>query len=230
MVDCIYCNDKGMSKPTCGLYGGLCPGIIEACEGREPRITEKDGYEPIPDCAYSHDDDLRDLLMCSKWGGPDTCIGYVNCSEYRPKGEEKPLSSIHLPKCKHRALHRPEYCGGPCTTAEGFKCVGETMCLLYEEGNETTATSNFEKEYVKSLIPTTDDAYDVVFKPSHYTEGRKYEPKDVIRDWELNFNLGNTVKYVARAGRKDDILQDLKKARQYLDFEIEYLEKEREEK
>ena len=69
--------------------------------------------------------------------------------------------------------------------------------------------------------------FDVVSKPSHYTEGRKYEPKDVIRDWDLNFNLGNTVKYVARAGRKDDILQDLKKARQYLDFEIEYLEAQR---
>lgn len=175
----------------------------------------KDGYKPIPDCAYSYDDDLKGLLMCSKWGGPGTCIGYVNCSEYRPKGEEKPLSSIHLPKCKHRALYRPEYCGGPCATAEGFKCVGETMCLLYEEGDEKKEmTSNF----------------DVIHKPSHYTEGRKYEPKDVIRDWNLNFNLGNTVKYVARAGRKDDILQDLKKARQYLDFEIEYLEKEREEK
>lgn len=71
------------------------------------------------------------------------------------------------------------------------------------------------------------DYYDLVSKPSHYTEGRKYEPKDVIRDWDLNFNLGNTVKYVARAGRKDDILQDLKKARQYLDFEIEYLEAQR---
>ena len=68
---------------------------------------------------------------------------------------------------------------------------------------------------------------DIISHPSHYTEGRKYEPKDVIRDWGLNFNLGNTVKYVARAGRKDDILQDLKKARQYLDFEIEYLEQER---
>ena len=68
---------------------------------------------------------------------------------------------------------------------------------------------------------------DVVKNPIHYCDGRKYEPKDVIRDWGLNFNLGNTVKYIARAGRKDDIVQDLKKARQYLDFEIEYLEKER---
>ena len=67
---------------------------------------------------------------------------------------------------------------------------------------------------------------DKIAHPSHYVEGRKYEPKDVIRDWALNYNLGCVVKYVSRAGRKDDILQDLKKARQYLDFEIEALEAE----
>ena len=53
---------------------------------------------------------------------------------------------------------------------------------------------------------------DIVKHPSHYCYG-KYEPKDVIRDWGLNFNLGSAVKYIARAGRKDDIIQDLKKAR-----------------
>jgi hypothetical protein len=66
----------------------------------------------------------------------------------------------------------------------------------------------------------------IIEHPAHYCEGRKYEPKDVIRDWDLNFNLGNTVKYVSRAGRKENnsLLQDLKKARQYLDFEINFLE------
>lgn len=70
------------------------------------------------------------------------------------------------------------------------------------------------------------DKEDIIGHPNHYCEGRKYEPKDVIRDWELNFNLGNTVKYIARNGRKqgNSVLQDLKKARQYLDFEIAYLE------
>ena len=67
------------------------------------------------------------------------------------------------------------------------------------------------------------EKFDVVSKPSHYAEGRKYEPKDVIRDWGLNFNLGSAVKYISRAGRKDDILQDLKKAKQFLEFEIEAL-------
>lgn len=64
--------------------------------------------------------------------------------------------------------------------------------------------------------------------PSHYTEGRKFEPKDVIRDWDLNFNLGSALKYIARAGRKDDIVQDLEKAREYLSFEVEAIKAERE--
>lgn len=75
---------------------------------------------------------------------------------------------------------------------------------------------------------TASDVEDIIGHPNHYCEGRKFEPKDVIRDWKLNFNLGNTVKYISRNGRKDgnSSLQDLKKARQYLDFEIAFLEKE----
>jgi len=67
---------------------------------------------------------------------------------------------------------------------------------------------------------------DNIKKPDHYCEGREYEPKDVIRDWGLNFNLGSAVKYISRAGRKGDKLEDLRKAKQFLEFEIEVLEEE----
>ena len=67
---------------------------------------------------------------------------------------------------------------------------------------------------------------DMVKNPDHYCFSN-YEPKDVIREWGLNFNLGSAVKYIARAGRKDDIVQDLKKAKEFLSFEIEALEAER---
>lgn len=67
---------------------------------------------------------------------------------------------------------------------------------------------------------------DNIKHPSHYVEGRKFEPKDVIRDWGLNFNLGNAVKYLARAGRKADLVEDLKKAQQYIQFEIDAIEAE----
>ena len=68
----------------------------------------------------------------------------------------------------------------------------------------------------------------MVHHPAHYCYS-EYEPKDVIRAWELNFNLGSAVKYIARAGRKDDILQELNKAKQFIEFEIEAIEKERNE-
>lgn len=65
--------------------------------------------------------------------------------------------------------------------------------------------------------------HNMVNHPSHYNHG-KYEPVNVIADWDLNFNLGNVIKYVARCDHKGRKLEDLKKARQYLDFEIQRLE------
>lgn len=64
----------------------------------------------------------------------------------------------------------------------------------------------------------------IITNPDHYCLGREYEPRKVIYDWGLDFNLGSAVKYISRAGRKGDPIEDLKKARQFLDFEIEELE------
>lgn len=66
---------------------------------------------------------------------------------------------------------------------------------------------------------------DSIMHPDHYAAGRKYEPVKVIEDWNLNFNLGNVVKYVSRADRKGDALKDLRKAKTYLEFEISRREK-----
>mgnify|MGYP004518011697 FL=1 len=47
---------------------------------------------------------------------------------------------------------------------------------------------------------------------------------DIVEAFGLNFNLGNVVKYVCRAGKKDDcIVSDLRKARDYIDREIAFL-------
>jgi len=61
---------------------------------------------------------------------------------------------------------------------------------------------------------------DPINHPSHYTHG-DIEPIDAIEAWQLGFCLGNVVKYIARAGHKGDRLEDLKKARWYLEREIE---------
>ena len=67
---------------------------------------------------------------------------------------------------------------------------------------------------------------EAVNHPAHYGGADNlYEAIKVIEAWGLGFCLGNTVKYIARAGKKDATIQDLKKARWYLDREIATMEK-----
>ena len=71
---------------------------------------------------------------------------------------------------------------------------------------------------------------DPVTHPSYYTSG-KIEVIDFITDQNLDFCLGNVVKYVSREGKKEEEgktiiekqVEDLKKARFYLDFKIKQL-------
>lgn len=69
---------------------------------------------------------------------------------------------------------------------------------------------------------------DAVNHPVHYGGADDtYEAIKVIEAWGLNFHLGNAVKYIARAGKKGDALEDLKKARWYLDRLIQKMEADR---
>ena len=65
---------------------------------------------------------------------------------------------------------------------------------------------------------------EAVNHPSHYNSGN-IEVIDAIEDWKLDFNAGNVVKYVARHQHKANPVEDLKKARWYLDRIIERLQK-----
>ena len=57
--------------------------------------------------------------------------------------------------------------------------------------------------------------------PRHYGgNGNAYETIKVIEAWGLGFNLGNVVKYISRAGKKGAEIEDLEKARWYLEREI----------
>lgn len=64
---------------------------------------------------------------------------------------------------------------------------------------------------------------EAVNHPPHYNQG-KIEVIDAIEDWGLDFNAGNVVKYVARHQHKAEPLEDLKKARWYLDRIIKGIE------
>lgn len=66
---------------------------------------------------------------------------------------------------------------------------------------------------------STIKQHDDINHPSHYTQG-DIEVIDYIEDKKLGYRLGNVVKYVSRAGHKDDAIKDFKKARWYLNREI----------
>ena len=67
-----------------------------------------------------------------------------------------------------------------------------------------------EREDMRPIVP-------------HYQSGG-IEPIDFINSHNMNFNIGNCIKYCARAGLKGDAVTDLKKAIDYLNFEIRRLE------
>ena len=61
---------------------------------------------------------------------------------------------------------------------------------------------------------------------NHYKTDSKFDVIDFCKAYDLNFNRGNVVKYIARAGKKDNELQDLEKALDYINREIKsYYEK-----
>jgi hypothetical protein len=85
---------------------------------------------------------------------------------------------------------------------------------IYTQATATTITYNQPKEQVDH--------------PSHYGgKDNQYEAIKVIDAWNLGFSLGNTVKYISRAGKKDPTkeIEDLKKALFYLEHHIKTLEK-----
>jgi hypothetical protein len=81
----------------------------------------------------------------------------------------------------------------------------------------------FEEMNQREVIVTIDeDDNNQVIHPQHYGgKDNPYEAIKVIEAWGVGFNLGNTLKYISRAGKKDNIIQDLEKALFYLDREIQ---------
>ena len=76
--------------------------------------------------------------------------------------------------------------------------------------------------YVAESMPKLMPNYDVDH-PKHYRGDTGLEAIEVIEAWGLNFNLGNVIKYICRAGLKDSSRQgeDLQKALWYLTRELQ---------
>ena len=74
----------------------------------------------------------------------------------------------------------------------------------------------------RNYFEIRDRVTDLVNNPPHYQRGG-LEAIDVIEAFELDYHTGNAVKYLLRAGYKDDLIQDLQKAVWYLQRRIEKL-------
>ena len=126
-------------------------------------------------------------------------------------------------KCNSCFYMQNERSRNPCNVCEGYnKYVNRN---IYIHQPDTVAISTWDdKDAFDGYYGGSEDyvqkANDSVFSPKHYTAG-KYEVIDVIEDWNLNFRLANTIKYIARHEHKGKPLEDLKKALWYLQREID---------
>jgi hypothetical protein len=86
-------------------------------------------------------------------------------------------------------------------------------------------TQETHEDYMTRRLEQAELQSDVVKNPKHY-EQYEFEPVSCIMKNELSFWMGNVIKYVMRAGTKDDTdeVQDLKKAIRYIEMRINQLE------
>lgn len=122
---------------------------------------------------------------------------------------------------KEKAQGRwPKYCPEclPKYSKVPKKKVDATLANMAAKRKEVAVTlanmvANTLEEPEVKVVELKEDG---INHPSHYTRG-KIEVIDFIEDQQLPYHLGNVIKYIARAGYKGDKLEDLKKARWYLD-------------
>ena len=103
-------------------------------------------------------------------------------------------------------------------TACPFQGTTEEVMRHYKEVHSRKTVEEVPFEPPTSI----KERQEQVDHPRHYGGAdNPYEAIKVIEAWGLGFNLGNAVKYIARAGKKGDRLEDLKKAMWYLQREID---------
>ena len=134
-------------------------------------------------------------------------------------------------ECKYEHLSKSEH---PCSVCRwkvkegGLAFFGK---LSYFEPKDESANCIIScKECNKDFTnedygfkEISKDEIDMVNHPQHYQHG--IEPIEYIESHDLNFNLGNVIKYVSRAPFKGTELEDLEKAKWYLEREIKRHEK-----
>lgn len=158
-------------------------------------------------------DMLRNVTIAVIWNEPPTAQG---CKTFTLHND----NVILLPKGTKVIKHYENK-----TETTLYRRYDSITGIIHGDGGAMTTWDSkgmcydLEFEFVDDVTTKNDN----VNHPSHYTQG-KIEVIDYIEDKKLGYHLGNVVKYVSRAGHKNNKLEDLKKARWYLDREIKNME------
>ncbi len=114
-----------------------------------------------------------------------------------------------------------------CNSCDWYKnnyCTNRDSMFVDMKTEGTDTCGNYYPALSINIEPSVIHK-EAVNHPNHYNIGG-IEVIDFIESWNLGFSLGNAIKYIARAPYKNDELEDLKKARWYIDREIQRLEKD----
>lgn len=181
-----------------------------------------DKHQMMPDYRSTHQNPCRLNEWCTEPDGHSTlCVVQASWGMARVK-EDKMKRSVasHDPGCllppDHEGVCRAVYVCKRCNqeiSSATYVQVKDDVGVFYM--HDTCAVK-------AGKVPT-----EWVDHPAHYGGADNvYEHIKVADAWGLNYRLGNATKYIARAGKKtDNPLEDLKKARWYLDSEIQRLER-----
>lgn len=117
--------------------------------------------------------------------------------------------------CDHDSVdHDDDGCRYGRATAHGCRC-------LFDGKGKGIALMGAEYEDAKPIAnPDRVKVADTQVGGEHYRQ-TGIQPWDIIDAWGLDFYAGNALKYLYRAGRKGPKVEDLKKARHYIDKMIE---------
>lgn len=204
-----------------GIFmGGLGERELQRCHDRIETIREKHKNKPTFEeqvVGMELQPDDRDVLMLRS-------VAAMAIAEGDPNWQTIP---VDCPMLEAVANLRRNYDSLLLSRGSNeMRCVARTPSLLGDGPFNPPP-------FAPGKITVVDDP--AVDHPAHYGgEHNVYEAIKVIDAWGLGFCLGNTVKYISRAGKKvlalartdhnKAKLEDLKKARWYLDHEIQQLE------
>lgn len=95
------------------------------------------------------------------------------------------------------------------------------VCDSYQEFKYNSVFAAYLCQHCESSYwpENADFVNESVNHPAHY-QSEKFEVIEIIEAFKLNFALGNAIKYILRAEKKDDYIEDLKKAAWYIEREI----------